>query len=103
MFVLALEAMYRMNVDYCIWCQLYVDVYTGLYTSHIHDMKASQSILDLLAPTIDAHSICARRVMIPVLENMRLSYVAFTARTMLYVSNMPAFLCRHGRPNGRMS
>jgi len=57
----------------------------------MHDIKASQPIVDLLAPTIDAHSRFARRVMIPVLENIRLSYVAFTARTMLYVSNTPAF------------
>jgi len=86
----------------CEW-DAYTGKWTGLYTSHIHSMKASQLIVDLLAPTIDAHSRCARRVMIPVLDNMRLSYVAFTARTMLYVSNTLAFLCRHGRPNGRMS
>ena len=96
-----------MNVNYNIWCQLYVDAHTGrwtgLYTSHIHDMKASQPIVDLLAPTIDAHSRCARHVTIPVLENIRLSYVASTARTLLYVSTTPAFLRRHGRPNGRMS
>jgi hypothetical protein len=65
-------------------------------------MRPSQSIADLLVACTHAHLWYARHGRISVCSSTHISYVAFTATTMLSVSNIPRSLCRHGRPIGSM-